>query len=83
MVKVVYACARARARVCVCVCVCVCVLIVQAVWAEPHATPGGEFRGFCPETSASLGAQPGWRWPLRYKITGQTSRVVGCLTCLP
>ena len=34
--------------------VCVSVLILQAAWAEPHATPGREFRGFCPETSVPV-----------------------------
>lgn len=29
--------------------VCVFVLILQVAWAEPHAAPGIESRGFCPE----------------------------------
>lgn len=45
MVEVVYA--------------CVFVLIPQGAWAEPHATPGIQFRGFCPETSVPVWG-PGW-----------------------
>lgn len=35
------------------------------------------------DQGASLGAWPGWRWPLRCGMTGQTGGGVGCLTCLP
>lgn len=72
-------CGDGRGGVCVCVCVNSAGHLGRAPCYTWKRIQGLLSRGQC----ASLGAQPGWRWPLRCRITGQTSRGVRRLTCLP